>query len=74
MTSRVLSGCSVALLVSCAVYYTVSIFALSTPFDDSLSPLQRQIRSASMRTRGNLFLFGFVVGVMIAFAYDKCVH
>lgn len=57
-----LANLSIVYLVASAVYVAVTQF-VGTPFGDSLTAEQRELKRRSAQTRGKIFLFGVCVGV-----------
>ena len=48
-----------------SVYYLLKTMNIGTPFKDSLTPRQLQIKAASATVRRNIFLQGILVGILI---------
>lgn len=57
-----LANMSIVYLVASAVYVAATQF-VGTPFGDSLTEEQRELKRRSAQTRGKIFLFGVCVGV-----------
>jgi hypothetical protein len=50
-----------------SIYYFISSKCMGTPFNDSLTEIQKTIKKESSKTRGNLFLQGMILGAVILF-------
>lgn len=48
---------------ACA-FYVIATRSLGTPFADSLSDSQREVKRRSAQTRGRIFALGIVVGIL----------
>ena len=47
------------------VYYVIATYSIGTPFKDSLTPKQREIKNASAQVRRNVFYTGVVISIII---------
>ena len=58
-----------------SAFYLVRTRNIGTPFKDSLTPKQREIKAASAKQRKNIFYQGLALGVVGCFLFrpfDKC--
>lgn len=62
----VLSHVALVYLIACSVYVVATV-RLGTPFKDSLTARQRELKSLAAHTRGKIFLLGVVVGLVVVF-------
>lgn len=59
---------SMVYLIACVVYWLASR-CMGTPFGDSLSPEQKELKRESAAARGKLFVAGLVTGVLVIVAW-----
>jgi len=55
---------SMIYLISC-VFYLVVTRCIGTPFLDSLTEEQKQIKKKSSKQRANIFLYGIIIGIIV---------
>jgi len=58
-----------------SVYYFVATRSVGTPFNDSLTPKQREIKDSSSKVRRNIFYTGAGISValiLIIRPFEKC--
>ena len=58
-----------------SAFYLIRTINIGTPFKDSLTPRQLQIKTASADVRRNIFIQGIVLGVIILLffrPFQKC--
>lgn len=65
----ILSHVALVYLIACAVYM-IATFRLGTPFKDSLTAEQREVKKRAAHMRGRIFLLGVVIGLLAVF-YKK---
>lgn len=63
-TTMLMSNIAFVYLIA-SVMYTIFTRSLGTPFLDSLSWEQRKIKDESSAKRGQLFVFGIVIGIVL---------
>jgi len=66
---------SMAVYCLACIYYIIATRSVGTPFNDSLTPKQREIKDASAQVRRNAFYTGVVVAVailLLARPFEKC--
>ena len=60
--------------LSC-IYYIIATRSVGTPFNDSLTPKQREIKDASSKVRRNAFYTGIAIStgiLLLARPFEKC--
>lgn len=60
--------------LSC-IYYLIATKSIGTPFKDSLTPKQREIKNESSKMRSRIFYTGIGVSTVAMFLirpYEKC--
>jgi hypothetical protein len=66
---------SMAVYCLACIYYIIATRSVGTPFNDSLTPKQREIKEASAKVRRNAFYTGAGIAVVIllfARPFEKC--
>jgi hypothetical protein len=66
---------SMAVYCLACIYYIIATRSVGTPFNDSLTPKQREIKEASAKVRRNAFYTGAGISVVIllfARPFEKC--
>ena len=66
-TCKISTYLAYAMLIYCisSIYYLLRTRQIGTPFHDSLSLEQLQIKAKSANTRRNIFLQGLAVGLLV---------
>lgn len=49
------------------IYYLIMTRDIGTPFNDTLNPIQRQIKAKSAKQRKKIFMNGLIIGIIIIF-------
>ena len=58
-----------------SIYYVIATHSVGTPFKDSLTPKQREIKDASAKVRRNIFYTGAGVSIVLMLVlrpFEKC--
>jgi hypothetical protein len=66
---------SMAVYCLACIYYIIATRSVGTPFNDSLTPKQREIKDASAKVRRNAFYTGAGIAVVILLfsrPFEKC--
>lgn len=63
----ILAYAALAYFIASGVYLFASACCLETPFRNSLTPQQIQIKQFSKNIRGNVFIAGLVIAILILF-------
>jgi hypothetical protein len=66
---------SMAVYCLACIYYIIATRSVGTPFNDSLTPKQREIKEASAKVRRNAFYTGAGIAVVILLfsrPFEKC--
>ncbi len=66
---------SMAVYCLACIYYMIATRSVGTPFNDSLTPKQREIKDASAQVRRNAFYTGVVIAtviLLVARPFEKC--
>jgi hypothetical protein len=66
---------SMAVYCLACIYYIIATRSVGTPFNDSLTPKQREIKEASAKVRRNAFYTGAGIAVVILLLtrpFEKC--
>ena len=53
--------------VMASVFYMAATACMGTPFKDSLSPVQRQIKQQAAAARGRIFMYGLLGGALVLY-------
>ena len=62
--------------LAASLIYLVATRCIGTPFNDSLTPTQKEIKKRSGRTRGVIFLIGFIISLAVTslvHPFEACV-
>ena len=49
------------------IYYLIMTRDIGTPFNDTLNPIQRQIKAESAKQRKKIFMNGLILGIIVIF-------
>ena len=58
-----------------SIYYVIATHSVETPFKDSLTPRQREIKDASAKVRRNIFYTGTGIAItmmLLLRPFEKC--
>ena len=76
-TCRISVVLAYAMAIYClaCIYYVIATRSVGTPFNDSLTPKQREIKDASSKVRRNIFSTGVsisCVALLIIRPFNEC--